>query len=259
VAAGAELGEFDSGRHHIATLLGTLQRDTRDKIVDARSGSLQRLSFEVADFLLGSEASYFTIIGATQWFLPLAWKTVGAVSLQGGIAEAFASTSEVPISRRFFLGGSTTIRGYDYERVGPTAPDGTPTGFDDHLVLRRMYQPEGDEVDRRQALQHLVDHILLRQEGLRTRIVRIAEAEVNRHLDELGQRLEHGYTLVRVLQERGISQQKVRTWLHSQLIVRAFIDRRVRLFIRVTESQIVQYYRDHQQIVGVPLDEAVRE
>jgi outer membrane protein insertion porin family len=130
VAAGAELGEFDSGRHHIATLLGTLQRDTRDKIVDARSGSLQRLSFEVADFLLGSEASYFTINGATQWFLPLAWKTVGAVSLQGGIAEAFASTGEVPISRRFFLGGSTTIRGYDYERVGPTAPDGTPTGGD---------------------------------------------------------------------------------------------------------------------------------
>jgi peptidyl-prolyl cis-trans isomerase SurA len=124
--------------------------------------------------------------------------------------------------------------------------------FDDHLVLRRVYQPEGDEVDRRQDLQRLVDHILLRQEALRTRIVQIDEAEVNRHLDELGQRLEHGYTLVRVLQERGISRQKVRTWLHAQLIVRAFIDRRVRLFIRVTESQIVQYYRDHQQIVGEP-------
>jgi outer membrane translocation and assembly module TamA len=52
------------------------------------------------------------------------------VSLQGGIANAFGSTGEVPISRRFFLGGSTAIRGYDFEHVGPTGRDGTPTGGD---------------------------------------------------------------------------------------------------------------------------------
>jgi outer membrane protein insertion porin family len=80
--------------------------------------------------LIGSEANYFKIVGATQWFFPLAWETVGAVSFQGGIAEAFGATGEVPISRRFFLGGSSTIRGYDFEHVGPTGPDGTPTGGD---------------------------------------------------------------------------------------------------------------------------------
>jgi outer membrane protein insertion porin family len=126
----AELGEFDRGRHNIASFLGTLQRDTRDNLVDPRTGSLQRLSFEVADLLLGSEASYFKINGAAQWFFPLLWQTVGAASLQGGIAEAFGATGEVPISRRFFLGGSTTMRGYDFERVGPTGADGTPTGGD---------------------------------------------------------------------------------------------------------------------------------
>jgi outer membrane protein insertion porin family len=130
VDSDAELGEFDRGRHNIASFLGTIQRDTRDKIVDPRMGSLQRLSFEVAALLIGSEANYFKIVGATQWFFPLAWETVGAVSLQGGIAEAFGTTGEVPISRRFFLGGSTTLRGYDFERVGPTGPDGSPTGGD---------------------------------------------------------------------------------------------------------------------------------
>jgi outer membrane protein insertion porin family len=130
VDSGAELGEFDRGSHNIASFLGTLQRDTRDRIVEPHSGSLQRLSFEVADFMLGSEANYVKIIGASQWFFPLPWETVGAVSLQGGIAEAFGTTGEVPISRRFFLGGSTTLRGYDFERVGPTGPDGTPTGGD---------------------------------------------------------------------------------------------------------------------------------
>jgi outer membrane protein insertion porin family len=127
---GAELGEFDHGTHNIAAFLGIVQRDTRDKIIEPHRGSLQRLSFEVADLLLGSEANYVKIISTSQWFFPLAWETVGAISVQGGIADAFGTTGEVPISRRFFLGGSTTLRGYDYERVGPTGPDGTPTGGD---------------------------------------------------------------------------------------------------------------------------------
>ncbi len=134
VDSGAELGEFDRGTHNIAAVLGTIQRDTRDKIVDPHRGTLQRLSFEVADIVLGSEVSYVKLTGATQWFFPLAWETVAALSFQGGIAEAFGTTGEVPISRRFFLGGSTTIRGYDFERVGPTAPDGTPTGGDLYVL-----------------------------------------------------------------------------------------------------------------------------
>ncbi|HEX9870403.1 MAG TPA: BamA/TamA family outer membrane protein, partial [Candidatus Tectomicrobia bacterium] len=130
VDSGSDLGEFDHGTHNIASFLGILQRDTRDRIVEPHRGSLQRLSFEVADLLLGSEANYFKIIAASQWFLPLPWETVGAISLQGGIADAFGTTGEVPIARRFFLGGSTTLRGYDYERVGPTGSDGTPSGGD---------------------------------------------------------------------------------------------------------------------------------
>jgi outer membrane protein assembly complex protein YaeT len=130
VANEARISEVDRGRLNIASFLGTIQRDTRDDIVDPRTGSLQRLSFEVADLALGSEANFFNLIGATHWFFPLLWQTVGAVSLQGGIAEAYGPTGEVPISRRFFLGGTTTIRGYDLERVGPTGPDGTPTGGD---------------------------------------------------------------------------------------------------------------------------------
>lgn len=41
--------------------------------------------------------------------------------------------------------------------------------------------------------------------------------------------------------------------------MRDFIDRRVRLFVRIPESQIVQYYQDHQQTIGEPLDGVIRE
>jgi outer membrane protein insertion porin family len=126
----AIVSEVDHGRLNIASFLGMVQRDTRDNIVDAHRGSLQRLSFEVADLLLGSEVNFFKLIGTTQWFFPLIGESVGAISLQGGLAEAFGSTGEVPISRRFFLGGSTTLRGYDFERVGPRGLNGAPTGGD---------------------------------------------------------------------------------------------------------------------------------
>ncbi|MBI3327168.1 MAG: outer membrane protein assembly factor BamA [Nitrospinae bacterium] len=134
VASEAQISEVDRGSFNIASVLGTLQRDTRDKIVDPRTGSLQRLTFEVADFRLGSEVSFLKIVGAVHWFLPLPWETVGAMSVRGGIAEAFGATGEVPISRRFFVGGSTTIRGYDFERLGPAGAHGTPTGGNILLV-----------------------------------------------------------------------------------------------------------------------------
>ena len=134
VEPGAIISEVDRGRLTIASILGTLQRDTRDRIVDPHSGSLQRLTVEVADLLLGSEVSFVKLTGATHWFFPLLWETVGAVSLRGGVAQAFGSAGEVPISRRFFLGGSTTVRGYDFERIGPAGPDGTPTGGDVFVV-----------------------------------------------------------------------------------------------------------------------------
>lgn len=130
--------------------------------------------------------------------------------------------------------------------------------FEDHLALRTIYQADAVDVDRQQAFQCFVDQALLRQEALRTRIVQVGEDEVSQQVRELGQQPDRGQALVRVMQERGLSQHDVRTWIRHQLIVRDFIDRRVRLFVRIPESQIMQYYQDHQRTIGEPLDEAIR-
>lgn len=114
--------------------------------------------------------------------------------------------------------------------------------FEDHLALRSVYQSGSAEVERHQALQRFVDQALLRQEPLRTRIVRVDEAEVNQQLRDLEQPSGGGEELERVMQERGLSRHGVCTWLHDQLIVRAFIDRRIRLFVRIPEQQIERYY-----------------
>jgi peptidyl-prolyl cis-trans isomerase SurA len=131
--------------------------------------------------------------------------------------------------------------------------------FEDHLALRTIYQPSAAEVDRHAAFQRFVDQVLLRQEAVRTRIVQVGEAEVNHRLGELAQQAEQHAELLRVMHERGLSWRDVRTWLRHQLIVGAFIDRRVRLFVRVAESQIVRYYEDNRQAIGEPFSEAVHE
>jgi hypothetical protein len=131
--------------------------------------------------------------------------------------------------------------------------------FEDHLALRKMYQSGMPEVDRNQAFQRFVDQALLRQEALRTRVIQVDEGEVSQQLRDIEQQAGRGEELVRVMQERGLSRNGVRAWLRDQLIVRAFIDRRLRLFVRIPDNQIERYYQDNQQAVGEPLTDMVRE
>jgi hypothetical protein len=51
---------------------------------------------------------------------------------------------------------------------------------------------------------------------------------------ELDQHLKSGQALVRVMRQREISWREVRIWLRQQLIVGAFIHRRVRLSVHPT-------------------------
>ncbi|MEO1303632.1 MAG: outer membrane protein assembly factor, partial [Pseudomonadota bacterium] len=39
-----------------------------------------------------------------------------------------AALSDLPVSRRFFAGGGGSARGFEFQSVGPTDDDGTPTG-----------------------------------------------------------------------------------------------------------------------------------
>jgi translocation and assembly module TamA len=54
-------------------------------------------------------------------------RSVLALRALGGLA-AGASQFSLPPDQRFYAGGSGTIRGYRYQSVGPTFPDGNPIG-----------------------------------------------------------------------------------------------------------------------------------
>lgn len=131
--------------------------------------------------------------------------------------------------------------------------------FEDHLALLKVFQPRPVELDREQAFQRFIDQTLMRQEALRTKIVMVEELEVTQQLRALEQQPGGGEALARVMQERGISLSHVRIWLRNQVIVRGFIDRRIRLFVRVSDSEVTHYYQAHQPAIGEPLSDAIRE
>jgi hypothetical protein len=131
--------------------------------------------------------------------------------------------------------------------------------FEDHLALRRVFQPGTEENDRQVAFERLVEQTLLRQEALRTRIIQVDDAAVTQQIEAVNQQPDQALMLEQMMRERGLSLRDVRAWIRKQLAAHAFIDRRVRLFARVSEEQISQYYHEHQQDIREPLTDVVRE
>ncbi|MBI5212665.1 MAG: outer membrane protein assembly factor BamA [Nitrospirae bacterium] len=122
------LSKEDIGTLIISGLRPGLIYDTRDNPFDPRSGLLAGLSFKAASAALFSETDFTKMLLYVNKYQSLSKRIVFAVSLRGGAAKGFGSTKDLPIVERFFLGGRTTVRGYEQDTLGPKGTDGTPTG-----------------------------------------------------------------------------------------------------------------------------------
>jgi outer membrane protein assembly complex protein YaeT len=112
--------------------LGTLgfdfQRSTADDRLNARRGYQLALHLEDGGSLLPGTFNYFGISGDARHYLPLGPRVVVANRLQFGNIEARADDPrEVPFSKRYFLGGATSLRGWGRYEVSPLI-DGLPVG-----------------------------------------------------------------------------------------------------------------------------------
>lgn len=113
----------------------TLQRDKRNDLFSPSEGFLHSISFEEAGLLpsafgglLGADlpySQYYKISGIAQWY----WdptggrKTIWAARLHGGFAELYGNPTSpaIPINRRFYAGGSSSVRGWSARTLGAMA------------------------------------------------------------------------------------------------------------------------------------------
>jgi outer membrane protein insertion porin family len=130
VAPGAILSREDQGSATIAAVRALAVLDFRDDPFNPRKGTLLSGSVELATLPFGSEVDYYKLSGQGSYYISVFRNSVIALSGRAGMANAFGRTPEVPIQKRFFLGGRTTVRGFKEETLGPKGADGTPTGAD---------------------------------------------------------------------------------------------------------------------------------
>jgi translocation and assembly module TamA len=105
-----------------------ISRTRIDPGVDPRSGSAWFSALDFSDRVLGSPSDFLRWRGSGKWLtgLPDDNTTVLArLELGAILTDGF---SNLPPSLRFYAGGDNSIRGYDFEAVGPRDDNGKLTG-----------------------------------------------------------------------------------------------------------------------------------
>ena len=119
-----DLLDFQYNAVFLATSL-----DFRDSALLPTSGVRVTGSIEWAPASFATDIEFLKASGRGDFYVPLPADLVFAVSVQGGVIKPLAETVEIPISLRFFAGGTNTVRGFKYGTIGERV-GGEPTGGD---------------------------------------------------------------------------------------------------------------------------------
>lgn len=125
VDAGVPPGDLLDFRYHAFFLSTTVDR--RDSALLTSRGWYLHLTAERTGRSAISDIDFSKFSGRLSTFLPVRWGLTLAASFQGGVIHPLAETDEIPISLRYFAGGTNTVRGFEYATLGPLA-GGDPTG-----------------------------------------------------------------------------------------------------------------------------------
>ena len=103
-------------------------RDTADDDTDPTRGSSFSLSGQLATSLLGSELTFFQPYVEYKKYYSLLPRWVLAGRIRYDTIQETEDTDIIPINKRLFLGGTNTVRGYSYQKLGPLDAAGNPLG-----------------------------------------------------------------------------------------------------------------------------------
>ena len=130
----------------VTPLSTTLTRETRDEVLDASKGTFVSQAFAYSPDWLGSDRPYVKYYGQYFHYFPLRAekpnplssevlrsRLVFAAGARIGLARGLGG--DVPTSERFYAGGSTTLRGFEQNAVGPIGANDVPAGGNAVLVI----------------------------------------------------------------------------------------------------------------------------
>jgi outer membrane protein insertion porin family len=142
----------DVGRRHESTLAPSLVRNTIDHPLTPRRGTRLSASLPITGGPFGGTLDFLKPRAEAVAYLPLGARTTLGLRAEAGFILPFGKTAEadqatgrrnrLPFYERFFLGGETQIRGYDFRTVGPRNESGQAVGGNKYLLFNAEYSVE---------------------------------------------------------------------------------------------------------------------
>ncbi len=122
VAPNASEAIKDSVNYHVTSSVKLgLSRDTRNRMYGASKGSRNIVTLEYAGGPLGGDNSFTKVEASTSWYFPVTKNTTFHPKLTAG-QIAGNSTGHLPVYEKFYLGGLSSIRSFDYGDISPIDP-----------------------------------------------------------------------------------------------------------------------------------------
>lgn len=111
------------------------ERDTTDNILNPTTGTVISTGLESSFRALGSDVNYLKGTVELRGYRKY-WDIVFAKKFTIGVIQPFGETQtlDVPIFKRFFAGGSTSMRGFPFQKLGPLDDNNDPLGGNSLLV-----------------------------------------------------------------------------------------------------------------------------
>lgn len=106
-----------------------LKYDSSNSPLDPTEGSIAAISVTPTESLAGGSHPFVTMQVSGSTYLDLGEPGRSVLALRGLIGDTEgASQFDLPPDRRFYAGGSATVRGYKYQSIGPAFADHKPQG-----------------------------------------------------------------------------------------------------------------------------------
>jgi len=120
---------------NIRSIKWWMTHDTRENLFDPHHGIYITWSYEVARAVFNAPVLFHRWEGELRLFYPY-WKCVIGTGLEFGWLKCRTSIESIPLNERYYVGGQGSVRGFDYQKIGPLNEDGLPTGGLLKFVLR---------------------------------------------------------------------------------------------------------------------------
>ena len=102
--------------------------DTRDNLFNPKKGIYSELGNEFGSSFSAKLKNFFRCTGKVKYFCSLTPSSVLATSLDIGWIYIADGIHSIPLHERFYTGGPNSLRGFEYQRVGPLDIKRLPLG-----------------------------------------------------------------------------------------------------------------------------------